>query len=188
MAKAVKYPAPKNETEAVRLMSDLEKLKLELDQKQKTLKQGINQLVATANREAEAISEEFAGKFNALKAYAAEHKSVLTSNGKRRSVHWVTGTLGWRSTPEGISVPRSAKERAILIKRILAAKKLKFLRRKWDLNVEAMEASPEEAEAIEGVNRRAARETFFVKFHEGGEIMQKIKLKMPSDKDLKQVD
>lgn len=188
MAKVVKHPIPRNETEAVRLLGELEELKLQLDEKQVSLNQAVNSLVVAANREAEGVSEAFAAKLAALKTYATAHKETLTNNGKQRSVSWVTGTLGWRSIPAGISVPRSAKDIALLIARILAARKSKFLRRKWELNVEAMEASPEEAAAIEGVKRRAATETFFVKFADGDEIQQKIRLKTPSDKDLKEVD
>jgi len=188
MAKAVKYPVPKNEAEAVRLLGELEKRKLELDEQQVALNQAVNDLVTEANRKAEAVSQEFADRFNALKTYATKHKSELTDEGKRRSVSFATGMLGWRSTPAGISVPRSAKDITLLIERILAARKPKFLRRKWELNVEAMEANPAEAAAIEGIKQRAASETFFVKFTDGAEIKQKIKLKTPSDKDLKGVD
>ncbi|MFN3187953.1 MAG: host-nuclease inhibitor Gam family protein [Candidatus Paceibacteria bacterium] len=186
--KVAKYPIPKNEAEAARLLGELEKLKLELDAKQVALNQAVNDLVTKANQEAEAVSEEFAEKFNSLKTYATKHKQELTDQGKRRSASWATGTLGWRSTPSGISVPRSTKDIAILVERILTLRRPKFLRRKWELNVEAMEASPEEAVAIEGIKRRAPTESFYVKFTDGDEIRQKIKLKTPSDKDLKEIE
>lgn len=182
MAKAAKHPVPTNEAEAARLLSELEQLKLTLDVQQVELNQAVNDLVGRANRKAEVVSQEFAEKFAALKAYATKNKSVLTRAGKRRSIAWATGTLGWRSNPAGISVPRSSKDIALLIERILAVRKPKFLRRKWELNVEAMEASPEEATAIEGVKQRVASESFFVKFAFGGEISQKIRLKTPSER------
>lgn len=188
MAKAVKHPVPKDEAEAARLMGELEELKLKLDAQQVSLNQAVNDLVTKANRDAEVISEAFAARFAALKAYATKHKVALTEEGKRRSVTWATGTLGWRNTPAGISVPRSAKDIGVVIARILALRKPKFLRRKWELNIEAMEANPDEAVAIEGIKRRDASETFFIKFADGDEIKQKIKLKTPSDKDLKDVD
>jgi phage host-nuclease inhibitor protein Gam len=185
VAKATKHPIPKDETEAARLLNELEQLKLALDTSQTVLNQAVNNLVDIANREAEPMAEAFADRFTALKTYANKHKDELTDEGKRRSISWVTGTLGWRTTPAGISVPRNAQDIARLIARILAIRKAKFLRRKWELNVEAMEANPEEATAIEGINRRAASESFFIRFNDGTEVKQKIKLKAPSDKDLK---
>ncbi len=96
--------------------------------------------------------------------------------------------MGWRTTPVGISIPRNVKEVALLIERILAIKKTKFLRRKWELNVEAMESNPDEAAAIEGINIRAVSETIYIKFVSGDEIKQKIKLRTPSVSDLKETD
>lgn len=182
--KVIKYPTPKNEAEAAALLGELERLKLQLDAKQVALNQEVNELITRADREAETVSEEFAQKFTALKSYATKQKDELTKGG-RKSVIWATGTLGWRSAPAGISVPRSAKDIAILIERILKLRKEKFLRPKWELNVEAMEASPEEATAIEGINQRAAKESFYIQFPNGTEIAQKIKLKAPSSEDLK---
>lgn len=187
MAKAVKYPVPKNETEAARLLGELEKLKLKLDEQQVALNQAVNDLVAEANKNAEAVSEEFAGKFNALKTFATKNKKQLTDEGKKRSVSWATGILGWRTSPAGISLPRSAKDIAHLIERLRFGRKTKFLRRKWELNVEAMEANPEEATAIVGITRRSSRESFYIKFTDDAEIKQKIKLKTPSNKDMKDV-
>lgn len=187
MAKAAKFPIPKNEVEATRLLSELEKISLSLDEQQVTLNKEVNNLITKANREAEATSEDFAKKFDALKAYATKEKPTLTDGGKRRSVTWTTGTLGWRNNPAGISVPRSTHDIARLIERILALRKPRFLRRKWELNIEAMEANPDEAAAIEGINKKAASEVFFIRFPSGTEIKQKIKLKAPSAKDLKEI-
>jgi len=186
MAKTAKCPVPKNENEAARLLGELEKLKLQLDEQQIELNQAVNDLVTTANKNAEAVSGEFASKFNALKTFATKHKKELTEEGKRRSVSWATGTLGWRTAPAGISVPRSVKDIARVIDRILAVGKQKFLRPKWELNIEAMEANPEEATAIQGISKRPARESFYINFSDGAEIKQKIKLKTPSNKDMKE--
>jgi phage host-nuclease inhibitor protein Gam len=188
MANEVKCPIPKNEVEAARLLSKLEKLKLILDGEQVELDKAIHDLIKKANRKTESVSSEFAEMYGALKSYATKNKDELTEGGKRRSITWVTGTVGWRNTPEGISVPRDTKEKERLIARIIAIRKAKFLRRKWELNIEAMEANPEEATAIEGINRRAASESFFIKFSDGAELKQKIKLRTPSDKDLKALD
>lgn len=180
MAKKPKYPPVTNEAQAVALLGELEKIKLDLDQQQNELNQKVNLLVNDANQKAEAVSQAFAEKFDVLKKYAKENKHILTNNGKQRSITWATGTLGWRDSPAGISVPRSSKDVALLIQRILAIKKPEFLRQKWELNVEAMEAKPEEATAIEGINERKASEIIYIKFADGNEIKQKIKLKTPS--------
>lgn len=188
MAKKPKYPTLTNEADAAKLLGELEKLKLELEKQQVELNQAVNELVVKANKRSEAVSEEFAEKFNVLKDYAKKNKDKLTEHGKQRSVTWATGTLGWRSTPIGISVPRNAKEVVLLIERILAIKKPTYLRRKWELNIEAMEANPEEATAIEGINTRPASEIIYIKFADGYEIKQKIKLKTPSTTDLKETE
>lgn len=161
MAKKEKSSSLINEAAAAQLLGELEKLKLKLDEQQIELNQAVNQLVVNATIKATIVSDEFAVKFNSLKEYARLNKATLTDQGKQRSVTWATGTLGWRNTPVGISVPRNAKEVALLIERLLAARKPKFLRRKWELNIEAMEASPDEATAIEGITKRASSETIF---------------------------
>ncbi|MBY0538026.1 host-nuclease inhibitor Gam family protein [Patescibacteria group bacterium] len=184
VAKKHTFPIPTNDAEAAQLLGELEKLKLKLEQQQVELNQAINVLVVVADQKAAKVSDEFAEKFTILKEYARTHKTTLTDNGKQRSVTWATGTLGWRNTPAGISVPRSAKEVVTLIERLITLRKLKFLRRKWELNVEAMEASPDEATAIEGISKRAASETIYIQFAKGDEIKQKIKLKTPSVQDI----
>ena len=186
MARKPKYPTPTNEADAAKLLGELEKLKLELDKQQVELNQAVNALVVKANKKAEETSNEFAERFTTLKEYARKNKDQLTDRGKKRSVTWATGILGWRDTPVGISVPRNAKEVTLLIQRLLAARKPKFLRRKWELNVEAMEANPEEATAIEGIKVRPSSEIIYVKFADGNEIKQKIKLKTPSAPDAKE--
>ncbi len=188
MAKKPKHSAITNETDAAKVLGELENLKLQLEHQQNELNQAVNKLVVEANEKAKIVSDEFAEKFNTLKEYARINKVTLTQNGTVRSVTWATGTLGWRNTPVGISIPRSSKEVALLIEQILAIKKPKFLRRKWELNVEAMETNPTEAAAIEGISIRAASETIFIKFAQGDEIKQKIKLKTPSISDLKDIE
>ena len=188
MAKKPKYPPVTTEAEAAALLGELGKLKLKLDKQQNELNKAVQDLVVVANEKAEIVSNEFAEKFNTLKAYAKDNKDTLTEKGKQRSISWATGTLGWRYTPAGISVPRSSQDVALLIQRILASRKPKFLRRKWELNVEAMEASPEEATAIEGINKRAPSEIIFIKFTDGVEIKHKIKLKTPSTPDAKETE
>lgn len=180
MAKKPNYPTPTNESEAAKLLGELQKLKLALDKQQVELNQEVHKLVTAANEKAETTSDEFAEKFNVLKEYARKNKDQLTEQGKKRSVTWATGTLGWRNIPRGISVPRSAKEIALLIERIIAAKKPKFLRRKFELSVEAMESHIAEATAIEGIKVRAASEVIYIQFAVGNAIEQKIKLKTPS--------
>ncbi|MES2966339.1 MAG: host-nuclease inhibitor Gam family protein [Patescibacteria group bacterium] len=184
MAKKPTYPAITTEIEASKILGELENLKLKLEHQQVELNQSVNKLVIEANKQAEIVTGEFAEKFNALKDYARKNKQQLTQQGTVRSVTWATGTLGWRNTPAGISIPRSSKDVALIIERLLAAKKMKFLRRKWELNIEAMETSPTEAAAIDGINIRAASETIYIKFRNGDEIKQKIKLKTPSTTDV----
>ena len=188
MAKKPKQPTLTTEPEAAALLGELEKLKLKLDELQVELNLAINALVVVANLKAELVSEEFAEKFTTLKEYARVNKGILTDQGKQRSITWATGTLGWRTTPVGISVPRNTKDVTLLIERILAIRKPKFLRRKWELNIEAMEANLSEATAIEGINTRAASEIIFIKFADGAEIKQKIKLKTPSIADPTEVE
>ena len=119
MANEPKYPPVTTEAEAAALLGELGKIKLELDKQQNQLNKAVQDLVVAANKKAEVVSEEFAEKFTILKKYAKENKDTLTEKGKQRSITWATGTLGWRNTTAGISVPRNAKDVALLIQRIL---------------------------------------------------------------------
>ncbi len=86
MAKKPKHPPVTNETEAVKLLGELENLKLQLEQQQTELNQAVNKLVVEANEKAEIVSDEFAEKFNTLKEYARENKAELTQKGTLRSI------------------------------------------------------------------------------------------------------
>lgn len=185
MATKPKYPIPTTEAEAAALLGELGDLELEIDEIQHELDQNVQKLITESQARADKLSAIFAEKFNALKAYAKGAKNDLTDNGKRRSIKWGTGELGWRSKPAGIS---TSGKKEVIIARILAlAKKskdlMRFLRIKYELNLEAMEAEPEAASAIDGISIRQKSEIIYIRTPKGNsDITSTLKLQSPTRK------
>lgn len=180
-----KYPIPTTEAQAAALLGELGDLELEIAEIQHELDQNVQELITRAQAQANELSTMFAEKFNALKAYAKVAKIELTDNGKRRSVKWGTGELGWRTKPAGIS---TSGKKEVIVARILAlAKKskdlMRFLRIKYELNLEAMEAEPEAASAIDGISIRQKSEVIYIRTPKGkSDITSTLKLQSPTRK------
>jgi phage host-nuclease inhibitor protein Gam len=94
-----------------------------------------------------------------LRVWAEANRLRLTGN-KTKTIRLTTGALGWRARPPAVTVARGAKDAVIAA--LEAAGLGRFLRRKVDLDKEAMLKEPEAVAAIEGVAIGSAGEEFVV--------------------------
>jgi phage host-nuclease inhibitor protein Gam len=93
-----------------------------------------------------------------VQTWADANRDVLTRGGRVKTVHLTTGKLEWRHLPPSVRVTSPEAVLEMVQKMGLE----KFLRRKVELDREAMKASPAEARAIPGVTIGSAGEEFVV--------------------------
>lgn len=93
-----------------------------------------------------------------IQAWAEANRNALTRGGRSKTVHLTTGKLEWRNLPPSVRFSSPGAVLEMVEKMGLE----KFLRRKVELDREAMRASPEEARAIPGVTIGSAGEEFVV--------------------------
>ncbi|MBX9750457.1 MAG: host-nuclease inhibitor Gam family protein [Roseococcus sp.] len=93
-----------------------------------------------------------------VQAWADANRDTLTRGGRTKTVHLTTGKLEWRHLPPSVRV--TSPEAVLELVQKMALEK--FLRRKVELDREAMKASPQEARAIPGVTIGSAGEEFVV--------------------------
>lgn len=93
-----------------------------------------------------------------VQTWADANRETLTRGGRVKTVQLATGKLEWRHRPPSVRV--SAPEAVLELVQKMQLEK--FLRRKVELDREAMKAAPEEARAIPGVTIGSAGEDFVV--------------------------
>ncbi len=120
-----------------------------------------------------------------LYAYAQGNRTVLTNDGKKKTVTLPTGTFSWRMTPKAVSI----KGKDALIAKLKDLKLDRFIRTKEEVDKEAMLKEEEVAAAVDGVTIEQ-REEFVVKPSEtkaevaatAGKRVLKLALSSPSRK------
>lgn len=86
------------------------------------------------------LAEREAALTEGLRIWAEANRARLTQDGKTKTVKLTTGTVAWRNLPPKVVVARGQKEAVIAA---LAAAGLEgFLRRKVDINKEAILEAP----------------------------------------------
>ncbi|WP_439596488.1 host-nuclease inhibitor Gam family protein [Falsiroseomonas sp.] len=93
-----------------------------------------------------------------LQLWAEANRQALTDGGKTKTVPLATGTLSWRHRPASV---RLTGPDAVLAE-VERLKLEQFLRRKVELNREAMLEKPELARTVPGVTIGSAGEDFIV--------------------------
>jgi len=122
-----------------------------MDEQIATIKKTAGDLAAPLTAEMERLR---AG----VQAWADANRDMLTRGGRSKTVHLTTGKLEWRHLPPSVRV--SSPEAVLELVQKMGLEK--FLRRKVELDREAMKANPVEARAIPGVTIGSAGEEFVV--------------------------
>jgi phage host-nuclease inhibitor protein Gam len=125
-------------------------------------KTALAEAVARVTAEIEAssakLAEEEGRLFRGLQLWAEANRHTLTDGGKTKTVRLGNGTIAWRLAPPSVSIKAQQTALAWLIEN----EREEFLRRKIEINREAMLANPDLAAETPGVLIKSAGESFVI--------------------------
>ena len=155
-ALAVVAPATAEQADAmIRRMGEIARDRLII---QAALDEGIAGLKASAEAEAAPLSAEMANLHAAVQAWAEANRDELTRGGRVKTCRMPSGELSWRMLPPSVRISTPAA----VIKLLEGMGLEQFLRRKVEVDREAMKADPEAARQVPGVTVGSAGEEFIV--------------------------
>ncbi|MCA3425540.1 MAG: host-nuclease inhibitor Gam family protein [Roseomonas sp.] len=125
-------------------------------------KTALAEAIANVTAEIEAssakLAEEHDRLFRGLQLWAEANRHALTDGGKTKTVRMGNGTIAWRQAPPSVRI--KAPEMALAF--LLENDREEFLRRKIEINREAMLANPDLASETPGVLIKSAGESFVI--------------------------
>lgn len=167
MAKKMKsalkrLPTPQNDDEASAYIDRLGALDRELARREADMNGALANIKQQCQWAAAPAMVERAALADAVERYCAAHRARLTGDGKTKTYRFATGDVAWRNRPPKVTLRGKAEK---VIAAIQAGPKrwsTWFLRRKIEIDKEAMLARPEDAQEIPGVSIGSAGEDFVI--------------------------
>lgn len=156
---AAALPVPQSDVGAAALLrevGDLARARADLRMAVEGEIAALQERLATEDAPLKARHEAAVG---GLEVWAAAHRERLTG-GRGKTIRLATGVLAWRARPPKVAVARGAL--AHVLAALEAAGLERLLRRKVELDKEAILKEPDAITAIEGVSVGADGEEFVV--------------------------
>ena len=122
------------------------------------LAEAVARVTADIEAESAKLGEEHDRLFRGLQLWAEANRHALTDGGKTKTVRLGNGTIAWRLAPPAVRI--KAPEMALAF--LLENDREEFLRRKVEINREAMLANPDLASETPGVLIKSAGEAFVI--------------------------
>lgn len=145
-AKAMALSCPCSREEAEEMLGELGRLQRQIGD----LELRMNNRLARFKERYEALArphrEAAELRFEALRVWAEANKAQLL-DGRSKTVRLGTGELSWRTNPPAVRITGVEA----VIQRLIALGLDRFLRRKTDVNREAILAEPEAVASVEGI-------------------------------------
>lgn len=155
-AEVVRAPADKAEASA--MLAQIGAAQRNLALIKAAQEETISAVKLRTEEESAPLLKSIADLIRGLQLWAEANRPVLTDGGKTKTVSLATGTLSWRSRPASV---RLTGPEAVLAE-VERLKLEQFLRRRVELNREAMLEKPELARTVPGVAIGSAGEEFIV--------------------------
>lgn len=156
--RGVNLPVPQNRDQAASYVKEIGDAMREVSR----IEHDLNDRMASAKAEAQAAAGPHQSKIKmlteGLKTWAEANRDALTEGGRTKTADLGTGKLLWRLAPPRVTV--SGGEAVIEALARLGLEK--FLRRKVEVDKEAMRADPDTARLVPGVTIGSAGEDFAV--------------------------
>lgn len=152
-------PVPANEAAARKVAKRIVELVAKIGKVDADHEIGIAELTVAHSDKVGPLHDELAASVRAFEEFAKRDAATLFE-GDKRSADWPEAVFGYRTHPAAVAIARGHKEDAI-VAALLKARKIKFLRRKTELNRDALLADPDAAKAINGIEI-VQGESFFV--------------------------
>lgn len=155
---AAAAPAPQSDAEAAAQLAELG----DIERAREAARAFAETAIAAAQTQAAAEDEPLAARSAALteglRIWAEAHRARLTRDGRTKTVRLATGVVQWRILPPKAAVARGMKDAVLAA--LEAAGLETFLRRKVELNREAVLEDPEAVAAIPGLSVESGGEEF----------------------------
>ncbi len=149
---------PVNRDEAETYLARLGEIQ-RLTQLNKTaLAEAVARVTADIEAESAKLGEEHDRLFRGLQLWAEANRHALTDGGKTKTVRLGNGSIAWRLAPPSVRIKAPEMALAFLIEN----DREEFLRRKIEINREAMLANPDLASETPGVLIKSAGEAFVI--------------------------
>jgi phage host-nuclease inhibitor protein Gam len=149
---------PQSLNEAADFLKKIGQLKRNLDSISAELTEKVSNLTSVSTTKAEPVQQELDELVEGLFAFAESNRDDLTEKGKKKTVELPTGIISWRITPPAVSLSSIDLVLDNLRKQGLT----RFIRKKEEVDKEAMLREPELAETVKGV-KIEQREEFVIK-------------------------
>jgi phage host-nuclease inhibitor protein Gam len=149
---------PKNRDEAESYLARIGEIQRDAALNKAVLAEAIARVTAEMEEASAKLTEEHDRLFRGLQLWAEANRHALTDGGKTKTVRLGNGTIAWRLAPPSVRIKAPEMALAFLIEN----QRDEFLRRKIEINREAMLANPDLASETPGVMIRSAGEAFVV--------------------------
>ncbi len=149
---------PKDRDEAEKYLARIGEIQRDAALNKAVLAEAIARVTADMEAASAALTEEHDRLFRGLQLWAEANRHALTDGGKTKTVRMGNGSIAWRLAPPSVRIKAPEMALAFLIKN----QREEFLRRKIEINREAMLANPDLASETPGVMIRSAGEAFVV--------------------------
>ena len=149
---------PKDRDEAEAYLARIGEIQRDAALNKTVLAEAIARVTAEMEAASAKLAEEHDRLFRGLQLWAEANRHALTDGGKTKTVRLGNGTIAWRLAPPSVRIKAPEMALAFLIKN----QREEFLRRKVEINREAMLASPDLASETPGVLIKSAGEAFVI--------------------------
>jgi phage host-nuclease inhibitor protein Gam len=149
---------PLNRGDAEAYLERIGSIQREIQLNKTALAEAIANVTAEIEASSAKLDEEHDRLFRGLQLWAEANRHALTDGGKTKTVRLGNGTIAWRLAPPSVRIKAPEMALAFLIEN----EREDFLRRKIEINREAMLANPDLASETPGVLIKSAGESFVV--------------------------
>jgi phage host-nuclease inhibitor protein Gam len=149
---------PKHRDEAEAYLEQIGMIQREIQLNRMALAEAVANVTAEMEASSAKLTEEHDRLFRGLQLWADANRHALTDGGKTKTVRMNNGTIAWRQAPPSVRIKAPDMALAFLIEN----EREDFLRRKIEINREAMLANPDLASETPGVLIKSAGEAFVI--------------------------
>lgn len=145
-----KLQVPQNEDEATASLAEIGRLEREIETKELIAKEKIAAVVQKADAEVRPLADELQIRRENLSTFAQAHRKELTADGKKKTIAWSSGKIGWEWTRPSLQLEKGVSSKDLLA--TLKALQLgQFVRTKEEPNRVAMLDNKAVALTVPGV-------------------------------------
>lgn len=157
---AITVRVPQTREEAAQFIAEIGSHQRDRQMIQAQMNEGLAAVKAAAEELARPHAEAIAALMKGLEIWAAANRDELTKGGKVKTAALSSGELRWRTTPPAVRI----RDLAEAIGALMSVKLDRFLRRKVEIDKEAILREPETVQGITAITISQREELVIVPF------------------------